>query len=55
MDTEKEKSIESLKEHIEKVRGLIDYHILTAGDYVLQIQSIEKMIEERKVENEKIQ
>lgn len=54
MSQEKEKTIEELKDHIAKVRGLIDYHILTAGDYVLQIQAIEKMIEERQVQNEKV-
>ena len=49
---ENDTSIADLLIHIEKLRGLIDYHILTASKYITDIHSIEKIIEERTKENE---
>lgn len=44
---EKEKTIEELKDHIEKVKGLIEYHVITAAEYFKQIAAIESIIANR--------
>ena len=47
MSEEKEMTLEQLKEHVVKVRGMVEYHVLSASNYVLQIHEIEKLIEKR--------
>ena len=47
MTEDKEMNVEQLKEHVAKVRGMVEYHVLSASNYVLQIHQIEKLIEKK--------
>lgn len=42
--SQEEKTIEELREIQEKLRALIDYHIVRAADYVTQIHAIDTII-----------
>jgi hypothetical protein len=41
------RSVKELRDAIEKMRAVADYHTLTAGHWLKEIQIYEKMIEER--------
>lgn len=43
-----EKTIEELEDTMTKMRDLIDYHILTASDYLQKIYTIQDLIENKK-------
>ena len=45
-DEEKQMNILEMQQHIIKIRAMVEYHVLAASNYVLQIQQIEKLIEE---------
>lgn len=51
------RSVKELQDYVEKMRGLLEYHVLTSAHWVKEIHLIEKMIverekEEREVKNE---
>lgn len=42
------RSVEELQDYLEKMKAVIDYHIITASSFLKEFEIIEKMIEERK-------